>query len=546
MLRSTLAKRAALLFFLGAALFYLYGLGHLPLLGPDEPRYAQVAREMYLRGDFVTPTLGGHTWFEKPALLYWAMAASYHLFGFTEWAARLGPALCGLLTAFFLYLAGKRDEEADPEGEGNDGLGLWSALAWATSLGAITFSRAASFDVLVTMTVALALSCFYAAEVAQDDRRRRLNLAGFYAGVGASLIAKGLVGFVVPFGVVGLYFLLRREWPRRRLFSSLLWGLPLSLAVASLWYGPVIARNGWTFVDEFFVQHHFARYVSNKYHHPQPVYFYLPIMVLLTLPWTGYLVASLWSVRRWFWRGARTESKLMVFALSWLVAPMVFFSFSGSKLPAYVLPALPGAAILVGERLNRYVRGESGEGAMRATAIIALLLAAGGIYYSLRTGTVPAYCALLVALPLALAAGFAALRLGGRALRLELISSAVFVSIAVAITCGVGAIARQDSVRDLIHQADARGYSAAPIFYMLSDDRTAEFYGGGRVVYDDRGEPFRFDGAFELEDAVKKRGGPALVIIETRWEKQLTGYAGIKAEFVGSNGPQSLFVVSAP
>ncbi|HUQ32577.1 MAG TPA: hypothetical protein VM095_10685, partial [Pyrinomonadaceae bacterium] len=93
MLGSTLAKRAGLLFFLAVAAFYLYGLGHLPLLGPDEPRYAEVAREMYLRGDWVTPTLGGHTWFEKPALLYWMMMASYHFFGVSEWAARLGPAL---------------------------------------------------------------------------------------------------------------------------------------------------------------------------------------------------------------------------------------------------------------------------------------------------------------------------------------------------------------------------------------------------------------------------------------------------------------------
>src|SRR5918997_1517411 len=108
----TLARRSLLLFFLAAVAFYLYGLGHLPLVGPDEPRYAQVAREMYLRGDLVTPTLGGHTWFEKPALLYWMMMASYRLFGVSEWAARLGPALSGLLTVLLIFWAGRRVERA--------------------------------------------------------------------------------------------------------------------------------------------------------------------------------------------------------------------------------------------------------------------------------------------------------------------------------------------------------------------------------------------------------------------------------------------------
>src|SRR5215210_5265900 len=123
----TLAKRAPLLFFLAAAAFYLYGLGHLPFVGPDEPRYAEVAREMYLNHDVVTPTLGGHTWFEKPALLYWMMMASYQFFGVSEWAARLGPALSGLLTALLIYWTGKRVERAaEVEKGGSDNLGLWS------------------------------------------------------------------------------------------------------------------------------------------------------------------------------------------------------------------------------------------------------------------------------------------------------------------------------------------------------------------------------------------------------------------------------------
>src|SRR5918997_3040206 len=107
-----LAKRAWVVLVAAVCAAYFYGLGAAPLLGPNEPRYAQVAREMFERGDPVTPTLGGHAWFEKPALLYWLMMASYGAFGVTEWAARLGTALGGVLTVLLVGWAARRVELA--------------------------------------------------------------------------------------------------------------------------------------------------------------------------------------------------------------------------------------------------------------------------------------------------------------------------------------------------------------------------------------------------------------------------------------------------
>src|SRR6185436_17589877 len=107
----------------------------------------------------------------------------------------------------------------------------------------------------------------------------------------------------------------------------------------------MIARHGWLFIDQFIIQQHFARFVTNKYHHPGPVYFYLPVLIGLALPWTIVLSASLTSSRRWNWRGASPLDRLRVFALAWMVVPVVFFSFSGSKLAAYILPALPPVAV---------------------------------------------------------------------------------------------------------------------------------------------------------------------------------------------------------
>jgi 4-amino-4-deoxy-L-arabinose transferase-like glycosyltransferase len=540
----TLAKRAGLLFFLAAAAFYLYGLGHLPLVGPDEPRYAQVAREMYLRGDMVTPTLGGHTWFEKPALLYWMMIASYRLFGVSEWAARLGPALSGLLTTFFIYWMGRRIERAAQAEKGtSDGFGLWSGVAAASSIGMIAFSRGATFDIVVTMTMTAALACFFVAEIEVNEKRRRWLLAGFYAAIGASLLAKGLIGIVIPFGIVGLYYLLRREWPRKAVFLSLLWGIPLAMAVAATWYAPVIARHGWTFVDEFFIQHHFARFISDKYHHPQEFYFYVPVILIMTLPWVATFVAGLVSARHWNWREQTIESKTRIFALAWIIAPVVFFSISKSKLPGYILPALPGAMLLVGECLTRLIRGEEGNGVLRVTGTILFVLALAGIVYAARTRELTILCALVIAAPLLIASALALFLKERRALRVELICSAMFISVALILNCAVGGIIQHESVRDLMRLAEARGYTSTPVFYMLTDDRTGEFYAGGRLGYKADGEPFRFDGANEAADAARKGDGTALVFVPTKWANQLTDYSAVETEIIGSNGVLTLAAI---
>lgn len=461
---STLAKRVYIFLFIIVIAFYLYGLGKLPLLGPDEPRYAQVAREMFLNRDLITPTLGGHTWFEKPALLYWLIAASFKVFGVSEWSARLGPALCGVLTIVAMWCVGR---------EVDRGMGFWSLIVTASCLGLIVFSRAASFDVVVTMTTTWSLAFFLLHEL-PTTKRKRLLLVGFYSFVGLSLLAKGLVGVVVPFGVVGFYYLLRRRWPQRSVLLSLIWGIPLALAVSALWYGPVIARHGWTFIDEFFVQHHFARYVSNKYHHPQPIYFYPVIILMLAVPWTVHLIAALAKVRSWNWRGDNSLSVVRVFSLAWLLLPIIFFSFSGSKLPGYILPAVPAATLLVSDRLTTVKNSKW---------------------------------------PLLIAGATAALVL-------------------IVLHFAAAPYANRESVRDLLAHADARGYADAPVLAQRSDDRSAEFYAYSRVIYNANGEPVTFD---EVSvDQARAWGGKFVVFISVEYVENFRGAHGM--EVIGNNG----------
>ncbi|MFN2483156.1 MAG: ArnT family glycosyltransferase, partial [Pyrinomonadaceae bacterium] len=522
---TNLAKRGFALLLLATALCYFYGLGRAPFVGADEPRYAEVAREMFERGDLVTPTLGGRVWFEKPALVYWSAMAGYSACGVSEWSARLGAALAGWLAVLLVgWLCGRVEARA---GGGLRGLRLACAGVAASSAGLIVFSRAVNFDIFLTTTVALSLACYFAAGLEGDAGKRRLLLAGFYAGAGLALLAKGLVGVVLPFGVVGLYGLLRREFPPE--WKSALWGVPLSLLVAATWYAPVTLGHGRLFVEEFFLKHHFARFVSNKYHHPQGFYFYLLILPLLLLPWTPFLFAAIkthWiaSRRARATDGSRDDpsTRLRLFAVAWLVVPVVFFSISRSKLPGYVLPALPGVALLAGAELRRFVAGEGNTRAMRATGLILLAAAVATLAYPARAGLVTWGCALAVAAPLALAGAWAALGRGSRARAACVVVCASLIAAVLVAGCALAGASRRESVRDLLRLADARGYAGAPVLDLYTIERSAEFYAAGRLVYDDAGEPRMFDGTNLVTDFADERQEPVLVIIPTEHAGQLT------------------------
>lgn len=537
----TLAKRVWLLLLLAVIASYCYGLNLIPLVGPDEPRYAQVAREMYQRADLITPTLGGHTWFEKPALLYWIMMAAFSLFGISETAARIGPALCGLLTVLAVFWVARSVARLSNEGE-SSGAGVWSALVTASMLGIMVFSRAASFDIIVTMTITWALSFFFVHELEVEERRRRRLLVGFYVFVGLSLLAKGLIGIVIPFGVIAMYQLMRRAYLSRWFLRSLIWGIPLACAVAAIWYGPVIVRHGWPFIDEFFVQHHFARYFSNKYRHPGPVYFYLLCLIPLTLPWTVLIADALSRVRSWKWRGTNPLDKLRVFTLAWLLLPLALFSFSSSKLAGYILPVLPATALLAGLRLARFTSQGPGRClAMRATGVLLTIIAIAGAAIFVRGGYLSAGGAAVLVAPMIIA-GLINLMLSEKRMlaALSVVCAALLFPILV-LNSGMVTLTASDSVRDLVAAANERGYGAAPLYGLGEIDRTAEFYAAGRLVYGDDGEPVVFENAGQVMLEAYKRG-PILILVPREYD-QLLRLKTLGAEPIGDNGRFVLIAV---
>jgi 4-amino-4-deoxy-L-arabinose transferase-like glycosyltransferase len=549
---SNLAKRGTVFLFLAFVAFYFYGLGHFPLLGPDEPRYAQVAREMFLRHDLITPTLGGRLWFEKPALLYWMMIGSFKLLGVSEFAARLPAAVCGLLTIAAVLVVARQTTRDTPQ---RHSFMFWSMLAAGTLLGIIVFSRAASFDIVLTMTTTWALVFFLLHEFESDLKLRGAFLAGCYLFVGVSLLAKGLVGFVIPAGVVGLYFLLERRLPRRSTLVSLLWGVPLSLIVAGVWYVPVIERHGWLFVDQFFIQHHFARYLSNKYHHRAPFYYYLLILPLLALPWTAFLIDGLVQARKL--RSGSTASaenrmrKLLVFSLAWILFPLLFFSASSSKLPGYLLPVLPAVALIIGERFWRLSATSEDRSApvsrwpLVTMAVVCLLLAVGVVVYSLKTARLPASYALPSALLLFVAGCLPFLLRRNPAVPLTCFGVTTLLVLAI----GLGwapRFAERQSARRLLQEADARGYSNAPLYGLQRDDRSPEFYAAGRIVYEADGEPVMYEGPGQIVWESRRRQTTILTMVPLKDVMQFRELSSMRVDVVGDNGKFALLAVSPP
>jgi 4-amino-4-deoxy-L-arabinose transferase-like glycosyltransferase len=401
----------------------------------------------------------------------------------------------------------------------------------------------------MTTTWALGFYLLYECS-AVDEKPSRWLLAGCYCFIGLSLLAKGLVGIVIPVGVLGLFHLVQRRLPRQQILLSLFWGLPLALIVAGSWYVPVTWRHGWLFIDQFFIQHHFARYVSNKYHHAQPAYYYLLVVPLLSLPWTLFLFAGLIQFILRLWRGKTAVAVrgdlqvklLMSLTLAWFFCPLVFFSFSGSKLPGYVLPLLPAGALIVGKQLCE-LRDGSGKWLLRATAFAYVMFALGVVGYSWRTGTLSLICAFLLAAPLLAAGCFPFLVNRKASASVALMAGMTVVELIAVMFCVAPRFAEFESSRRLLQLADARGYSQATVYGIQRSDRTPEFYAAGRVVYGSDGEPIMYEGPAQVIYECRKRNEVLLAFVPIEDVGSLTAAADVRAEVIGDNTRYAIVAV---
>jgi 4-amino-4-deoxy-L-arabinose transferase-like glycosyltransferase len=323
------------------AFLFFWGLNYFGLIGADEPRYAQIAREMLARRDWITPELGGKPWLEKPPLYYWQAMVSYSIFGVSDWAARIPSATDATLmvVAIYLFLCRFRP-----------GCELDGALMTASTAAVIGFARAAATD----MPLAAALTIGLLAWFCWYESGKRAYLAGFYAFIALATLAKGPIALALAAMTIVVFAVLTRD-------VTTLWrsfwtpGILLFCVIALPWYIRVQTRNP-EFFRTFILEHNIARFATNLYHHEEPFWYYAPVTLLALVPWTIFVADSIFESVRLWWaeqpHGAHRPDALDLFLLIWLLLPIIFFSFSQSKVPGYILPAIPAGTLL----LALYVR----------------------------------------------------------------------------------------------------------------------------------------------------------------------------------------------
>jgi 4-amino-4-deoxy-L-arabinose transferase-like glycosyltransferase len=445
------------------AFLFLYGLAQFGLIGADEPRYAQVAREMLERHDWVTPVLGGQPWLEKPPLYYWQAMIAYRVFGVSDWAARLPSAVDASFLVLAVYFFLRRFRP---------GFELDGALIAASSAGVIGYARAASMD----MALAAAFTIGMLAWWGWRESGKRIYLAVFYGFMALGALAKGPIALFLPALVIVLYAAAVREL---RPVLKTLWlpGILLFCAIAMPWYFTVQMRNP-EFFRVFILEHNLGRFSKDLYHHTEPFWYYLPVTVLAFVPWAVFVIAAFVERVRFWWTRRKTgagetdlEHQFGVFACCWLIVPVLFFSVSQSKLPGYILPAIPAGALLLAEYLRQHL--EQGRAAGRSLVVLHALLAAAPIAPALLIaylitqhrlpGGQPMLAALAVAFVLCAGIALTVVRESGLRMLRFVTLIPVVLTVGAVLKLGSVAIDQTLSARPLAHEIAAMETHPLPL-----------------------------------------------------------------------------------
>ncbi|MGE0882935.1 MAG: ArnT family glycosyltransferase [Blastocatellales bacterium] len=510
---------------------FFYGLGNLPFIGPDEPRYAEVAREMYVSGDWITTRLGGIKWFEKPALTYWLSALGYSLFGENEFGARFFIAVFATLGVFLIFWFGQRIRSLR--------FGYLSAAALTTCGLWPGFARGATFDLPLAVTMALAMVSFFVWEQREEAEGRNRFWWLMCFALGLAVLAKGLVGLVLPAAIIGVYLLLTRGLLIVFKPKLLLIGSAIFLATVSTWYAPMIAINGREFINEFFIAHHFQRYLSNKYKHPQPFYFFFVVALAGSFPWTFFLISNVWqSLRNW---RVMLQDRLRLFLWSWVMVTILFFSFSGSKLPGYVLPIFPAIALLIGLELEKFWQAGDDERMPRLailTALLVLITGVAAIFVSQRElGAAPGESWLMGILTIVIAVIYLAVLFWNDARLATLVLPFSLIALIVAATHLVfPALGHRESFRDLAQTARRMAMTDERLIFFVNEDHGINFYATDLPLRDTKSELVTTNSPANIALMIAaSKTKSMLVISRKRWSDGVTNSDKLVTEKLGEH-----------
>ena len=351
------------------ALFSIIWFGSLdfrPLIPSDEARYAEIAREMYVTGDWITPRYNGYKYFEKPPLQMWATSVVFEIFGVGNWQARLWSALTGFLTIVFVGITSTKLF--------NSRVGWLSSIILASSPMWIIAGHLSSLDIALSSFLAAALCSLLLSQHSENSNTQRNWVWLCWAFMALAVLSKGLIGIVLPSLVLIFYCISIWDWKilnQIRIISGSL----IFLIITAPWFVLVSIKNP-EFLEFFFIHEHFQRFAQNSHNRNGPIYFFIPLLLVGILPWVPQLPMAFMSAIK------RTKNSYLVnrLLICWVVVIFVFFSISSSKLPGYIIPIFPAIAILIAKYLDS-IKYESFVTLWRFQTIFFAALGLAGFYF---------------------------------------------------------------------------------------------------------------------------------------------------------------------
>lgn len=326
-----------LMLFMAAAVLLFAGNGSLLVTDSVESNYALTAKEMVLSGDWLSPQIYGHYWYDKPIFFYWLTALAYKIFGFTEFASRFFPALFGLGGLALVAWGGSKLD--------NERSGFCSALVLLSSVEFFLISKSVITDAVLFFFFSATLLFFYLGY--RDGKASYWYI--MYAAAGFSVLTKGPIGVLLPGLIITLFLLWQRDWrvlKRMRLASGML----LCLAVAVPWYAAMYSLHGSDFINTFFGTHNFLRATVSEHPRDDVFYYYTLVNLLALFPWSGLVP---WAVYKWQQAGRPKLTEQQRFLLLWALVVFVFFQCMATKYLTYTYPLLFPASLLLGSLLDK-------------------------------------------------------------------------------------------------------------------------------------------------------------------------------------------------
>lgn len=500
------------------ALLWFGTLDYRHLIPSDEGRYAEIAREMLVTGDWVTPRYNGYKYFEKPPLQAWATAAAFQMFGIGEWQARLWTALTGFFTILLIGFTGARIYNARA--------GWLASAVLASSPMWVISGHFNSLDMGLSAFLVAALCSLLLAQTSQNKHSCRNWMWACWAFMGLATLSKGVIGVAIPAMVFIAYSISTWDWKiwtRLRIFS----GSILFLAITAPWFVLVSQRNPG-FLEFFFIHEHLQRFTQDAHSRTGPIYYFVPLLLVGILPWFLQIPGAVIEA----WRERRREFSAGWLLVCWFVVIFAFFSVSRSKLPGYIIPIFPALALLIGNRLDQLLgHTNSMTLAWKLQALGFALLGCVGFFFldaigkqarpdEIESYAQYAYWVISALLVLIIFSAFAAWQSARNGIQSIVSFACGFFLCAIIAGTGHETLGRAVSGIDLVERVKASVPAKINFYSVRLLDHTVPFYLGRTMIMVEYPD--------ELEFGVNQEPAlwmPTLDAFIARWQEDQTAYA---------------------